>query len=131
MGTLGVVEQVGRLPGGQSAAVVRGSARVRIGAATTEPGAALWVEATVQQEPPVDERTHELARDYKALVMTILQQRGAWQVVDSVQQIADPSLLADTAGYAPYLSNEQKIMLLETPPGWSFCCAGARNTWPS
>src|SRR5438270_788232 len=32
VGTLGVVEQVGRLPGGELAAVVRGSERVRIGA---------------------------------------------------------------------------------------------------
>jgi ATP-dependent Lon protease len=114
VGTLAVIEQVGRLPGGQEAVVVRGTARVRIGAGTTGPGAALWVEASIQDEPPADERAQELAREYKALVTTILQQRGAWQVVDSVQQIADPSLLADTAGYAPYITDEQKITLLET-----------------
>ena len=32
VGTLGVIEQVGRLPRGELAAVVRGTARVRIGA---------------------------------------------------------------------------------------------------
>src|SRR4030088_1507396 len=114
VGTLGVIEQVGRLPGGERAAVVRGTARVRIGTGTTGPGAALWVEATVTDTPPVDERTRELAREYKSLVTTILQQRGAWQVVDSVQQVSDPSALADLAGYAPYVTNEQKVWLLET-----------------
>jgi ATP-dependent Lon protease len=114
VGTLGVVEQIGRLPGGDLAAVVRGTERVRIGAGTTGPGAALWVQAEVTQEPPVDDRTRELAKEYKSLVITMLQQRGAWQVVDSVQQEDDPSALADMAGYAPYLSDEQKVWLLET-----------------
>ncbi|GLZ41626.1 endopeptidase La [Actinokineospora sp. NBRC 105648] len=113
VGTLAVVEQVGRLPGGELAAVVRGTARVRIGAGTTGPGAALWVQVETADEA-TDERTAELAREYKGLVTTILQQRGAWQVVDTVTQVDDPSALADMAGYAPYLSDEQKVWLLET-----------------
>ncbi len=44
--------------------------------------------------------------------MSILQQRGAWQVIDNVQRMNDPSVLSDTAGYAPYLDVEQKIWLL-------------------
>ncbi|WP_433263958.1 endopeptidase La [Actinosynnema sp. CS-041913] len=114
VGTLAVIEQVGRLSGGERAAVVRGTERVRIGTGTTGPGAALWVEATVADESPVDERTRELAREYRALVTSILQQRGAWQVVDSVQQVDEPSALADLAGYASYLTDAQKVWLLET-----------------
>ena len=45
----------------------------------------------------------------------MLQRRNAWQVVDSVQRVNDPSELADLAGYASYLSAEQKRELLETP----------------
>ncbi|HEV8562592.1 MAG TPA: endopeptidase La [Actinophytocola sp.] len=115
VGTLGVIEQVGRLPRGELAAVVRGTARVRIGAGTTGPGAALWVQVEVSEEPPVGERGRELAREYKSLVTTILQQRGLWQVVDTVAQVEDPSTLADMAGYASYLTEEQKVWLLETP----------------
>ncbi|MFE9751654.1 endopeptidase La [Saccharothrix saharensis] len=114
VGTLALIEQVGRLSGGERAAVVRGTERVRIGTGTTGPGAALWVEATITDEAPIDDHTRELAREYRALVTTILQQRGAWQVVDSVQQVDDPSALADLAGYASYLSDEQKVWLLET-----------------
>jgi len=114
VGTVGVIEQIGRLPGGQKAAVVRGTDRARIGTGTTGPGAALWVEATTQDEPAIDARALDLAKDYKSLATTILQQRGAWQFVDSVQSVTDPSALADLAGYAPYLTNEQKVWLLET-----------------
>ncbi|MBY8848016.1 endopeptidase La [Saccharothrix longispora] len=115
VGTLALIEQVGRLSGGERAAVVRGTERVRIGTGTTGPGAALWVEATVADVPPVDDRTRELAREYRAVVTTILQQRGAWQVVDSVRQVDEPSALADLAGYASYLDDGQKVWLLETP----------------
>ncbi|MET8756903.1 endopeptidase La [Lentzea sp. NPDC004782] len=114
VGTLAEIEQVGRLPGGERAAVVRGTKRVRIGTGTTGPGAALWVEATVADESPITERTRELAKEYRAIVTNILQTRGAWQMVDSVQQIKDPSALADLAGYASYLDEKQKIWLLET-----------------
>ncbi|WP_156754190.1 endopeptidase La [Actinokineospora pegani] len=113
VGTVAVVEQVGRLPGGQLAAVVRGTGRVRIGAGTTGPGAALWVRVETLDEV-VDDRARELAGEYKDLVTKILQQRGAWQVVDSVASVSDPSALADLAGYASYVTDENKVWLLET-----------------
>ncbi|NAS20777.1 endopeptidase La [Herbidospora sp. NEAU-GS84] len=117
VGVSAVVEQVGRLPGGEPAAVVRGVARARVGTGTTGPGAALWVEATLVAkaagEP--DAKVSSLMKEYKALTTTILQKRGAWQVVDQVNGIDDPSVLADSSGYAPWLSTAQKLLLLETP----------------
>jgi ATP-dependent Lon protease len=114
LGTLASVEQVGRLPSGEPAAVVRGLARVRIGTGTVGPGAALWVEGTVEDEPPVTDRAAELAREYRGLAASILGKRGAYQVVDALQRITDPSALADSAGYATFLSLEQRRELLET-----------------
>ena len=114
VGTVGAVEQVGRLPSGEQAAVVRGLSRVRIGVGTTGPGAALWVEGTVLDEPSASPRAHELAREYRGLAATILQKRGAWQLVDVLQRLNDPSALADSAGYAGHLSLDQRKELLET-----------------
>jgi ATP-dependent Lon protease len=114
LGTLGVIEQTGRLPNGELAAVIRGVSRIRIGTGTFGPGAALWVEGTVEEEPPASARAQELAREYRGLAATILQKRGAWQVIDVLQRIEDPSALADSAGYAPYLTLEQRTELLET-----------------
>ena len=45
---------------------------------------------------------------------SILQKRGAWQVIDALQRITDPSALADSAGYATYLSARAARQLLET-----------------
>ncbi len=45
----------------------------------------------------------------------MLQRRDAWQIIDQVHQMTDPSAIADAAGYAPYLSIERKRELLETP----------------
>ncbi|MEV6266331.1 endopeptidase La [Kribbella sp. NPDC051936] len=111
-GTLGEIEQIGRLPGGAQAAVIRGAQRVRIGAGTTGPGAALWVGATVMHEI-TDERSAELAREYKTLTTSVLQRRGAYQVIDSIKGVDDPAELSDLAGYASYLSTEQKSWLVE------------------
>ncbi|MCQ4042824.1 endopeptidase La [Streptantibioticus rubrisoli] len=117
VGTLGAVEQVGRLADGDPGAVIRGLRRVRIGAGTTGPGAALWVEGTEVTEPEPTEApgaVAELVREYKALATSWLRKRGAWQIVDRVQQIEDVSQLADNSGYSPFLTGEQRIKLLET-----------------
>jgi ATP-dependent Lon protease len=114
VGTLAVIEQMGRLPGGDPGAVVRGVARVRIGTGTSGPGTALWVEGTVVDDTGLGDRAEELAKEYKALVIGVLEKRGAWQVVDMIQQIDDPSVMADRSGYASYLDAEQKVQILET-----------------
>jgi len=114
-GVVAVIEQIGRLPTGEPAAVIRTLNRATVGGPATGPGGAAWVEATDVETPPAAdaEALGALVREYKSLVTTLLQQRGAWQVIDSVAAIEDASELADTAGYAPYLSSEQKLELLE------------------
>ncbi|WP_163549300.1 endopeptidase La [Candidatus Frankia nodulisporulans] len=128
---VGVIEQTGRLPRGGSAAVVRGTSRVSVvalrpappapdaDAAAGDAGAGDAVEvrwAEVRDlEAGADEGAQGLAREYRALVTDLLRQRGAWQILDSVATITDPSVLADTAGYAAYLSTAQKVELLGTP----------------
>jgi ATP-dependent Lon protease len=111
-GAVAEIEQLGRLPGGAPAAVLRAHARARIGSGVSGPGAALWVEAQPVDDPEPTEHTRELAAEFKRLVIAILQRRNAWQVIDSVQRVDDPSEIADLAGYASYLSLEQKRDLL-------------------
>ncbi|MFF3914677.1 endopeptidase La [Streptomyces sp. NPDC001852] len=116
-GVLGTVEQVGRLADGDPGALIRGRSRVRIGAGTTGPGAALWVEGARIDESvpdPLPGQVADLVKEYKALATTWLKKRGAWQVVDRVQAIDGVSALADNSGYSPFLTTEQKVELLET-----------------
>lgn len=86
-------------------------------AGTTGPGAALWVEGTELAEPVPAEApgtVAELVKEYKALATSWLRKRGAWQIVDRVQQIDDVSQLADNAGLPGFLTTKQRVELLET-----------------
>ena len=115
-GVLASIVQVGRVAGGSgTAAVVRGNGRAQIGAGANGPGPALWVEVIEVTEAAATEETRALAAEYKKLLLAYLQRREAWQIVDFVNQLTDPSALADTAGYASYLTQVQKRQLLETP----------------
>jgi ATP-dependent Lon protease len=114
-GVVAQVEQVGKVRGGALAAVLRTGPRARIGSGVSGPGAALWVEAEPVEAAAVTDEVLALAADYKRLVVELLQKREAWQIIDSIHAISDPDLLADTAGWAPYLSVERKQQLLETP----------------
>ncbi|MFC7219902.1 endopeptidase La [Streptomyces polyrhachis] len=117
IGVLGRVEQVGRLADGDPGALIRGVSRVRIGSGTTGPGAALWVEGSAVDEhvpDPLPGAVTELMKEYKAVAAGWLRKRGAWQVVDRVQQIDDPGALADNSGYSPFLTVAQRVELLET-----------------
>lgn len=114
-GVVATVDQVGRLPGGARAVVLRAGERVRIGHGVPGPGAALWVEAQAVATGTVTEHTRTQAEEFRRTTVAILQRRNAWQVVDQVQQVADPGALADLAGYASYLDDQRKRELLETP----------------
>jgi ATP-dependent Lon protease len=113
LGTVATIERVGRVPGGKAAVLLRGTVRARVGETGEGPGAARWVRA--EDVPEIrDERATALAADYKTVVISILQQRGGWQMIDAVQQLDDPSAIADLAGNAPYLNLDQKLELLRT-----------------
>ena len=114
-GTVAEVTQIGRLPSGEPAAVLRAMNRARIGTGVPGPGAALWVEAEPVEVPAPTGRARELATEYKHVLTSILQQRQAYQVIDSVQRMSDPSELADAAGYAAWIEPADKLRLLETP----------------
>ncbi|ORW95847.1 Lon protease [Mycobacterium sp. IEC1808] len=113
-GVIAKILQVGRIAGGGTAAVVRGERRAHIGAGASGPGAALWVEVTEAPETPATDEVKALAAEYKKLLLAMLQRREAWQIVDYVNSLTDPSALADTSGYASYLTDVQKRQLLET-----------------
>lgn len=114
-GVIAKILQVGRIAGsGGSAAVVRGERRAQIGAGTSGPGPALWVEVTEVGDAETTDEIKALAAEYKKLLLAMLQRREAWQIIDYVNSLTDPSALADTSGYASYLTGVQKRQLLET-----------------
>ena len=110
-----VVERV-RLPGGVKAVALNGLHRGIAGAAHTDPNGDLRVEVTPHpDDEPIDGRTRELEREYRAVVEEILELRGDdGRISAFVRSITEPGALADTTGYSPDIAFEQKVELLET-----------------
>ena len=116
VGTIAEASEQIRLPGGGRAVAISGEHRALIGAAETGPGGELRVE--VDERPdgvPTDKRTRELEREYRATVEEILELRGDdGRISAFLRAIAEPGALADSAGYSPNISYEQKVELLRT-----------------
>jgi ATP-dependent Lon protease len=116
VGTIAEVSEQLRLPGGAHAVALSGEYRALIGAAQTGPEGELRVE--VDERPdnvPVDKRTRELEREYRAVVEEILELRGDdGRIAAFLRAIVEPGPLADSAGYSPNLTYEQKVELLRT-----------------
>ncbi len=109
-----VVEQ-GRLPNGMPVATVVGLHRGLAGAAEGGTEEKLRIDVQeIHDGTPDDERIHELEREYRAVVEEILDLRGADERIAAfLRSVEQPGALADTAGYSPELSFEQKLQLLE------------------
>jgi ATP-dependent Lon protease len=124
VGTIAEVADRVQLPGGARAVLLSGQHRALIGAAQTGPEGELRVavqerpdETTPAGEaPPVrSKRLRELEREYRAVAEEILELRGDdGRIAGFLRAIVEPGPLADSAGFSPNLSYEQKVELLRT-----------------
>jgi ATP-dependent Lon protease len=116
VGTVAEVAEGMRLPGGGTAVVLAGLHRAVLGAAQTDPFGALRVEAEDRpDDKPRTARVQELETEYRAIVEEILELRNADERIGAfLRAIQEPGALADSAGYSPDLTFEQKVELLET-----------------
>src|SRR4051812_47251163 len=116
VGTIAEVSEKIRLPGGGRAVALSGEHRALIGAAQTGGDGELRVEVDERpDEVPKDGRTRELEREYRATVEEILELRGDdGRISAFLRAIQEPGALADSAGYSPSLTYEQKVELLRT-----------------
>jgi len=116
VGTVAEVAEQVRLPGGGKAVALVGLHRGIAGAAHTDPEGELRVEVEPHpDDEPVDGKTRELEREYRAVVEEILELRGDdGRVAAFLRSITEPGPLADTAGYSPDLNYAQKVELLST-----------------
>ena len=116
VGTIAEVTDRVRLPGGGRAVQLSGVARGVAGAAHTDAAGRLRIDVTESTDDvPVDGRTRTAEREYRAVVEEILELRGADDRVGQfLRAIVEPGPLADTIGYAPDVTFEQKVEILET-----------------
>ncbi len=115
-GTVAEVSNRVRLPGGGRAFELQGLHRGVAGAAQTLPDGRLFVDVDERPDPvPVDGKTRNLEREYRAVVEEILEVRGDdGRISAFLRSISEPGTLADTSGYSPDLNYDQKVKLLQT-----------------
>ena len=113
IGTVAQVEDVGRLRNGTEALVIRGLHRAIVGLGVPGTGRATWVQVEPVEDPAATERATQLAREYRAVIENIVEARGVPSVAEFLRGISDPGAIADTSGYSPDLSFEQKVEVLE------------------
>jgi ATP-dependent Lon protease len=116
IGTVGKLEDSGgRMPDGDEVFIVRGLHRAVVGTGVPGVGNAVWVQAEAKPDPALSsEHAQELAKEYRAIVENILDMRGERGVARFLRGIVNPGHMADTSGYANYLTFEQKLEVLET-----------------
>ena len=116
VGTVAEITDKVRLPGGGRAFALQGLHRGVAGAAQTLPDGRLFVEVDERPDAvPVDGKTRNLEREYRAVVEEILEVRGDdGRISAFLRSISEPGTLADTSGYSPDINYEQKVKLLLT-----------------
>ena len=85
---------------------------------------------------PDDEHTHELAREYRAVVEEILELRGDdGRIAAFLRSIEEPGALADTAGLSPESQRRAEAAAAgdarrhRPPASWRSSCSA--SAWPS
>src|SRR5258706_1890150 len=115
VGVVAELTERAKLPGGVVAVPLTALHRAVLGAAEADPQGGLRVQA----EPHEDEalapvKTRQLEQEYRAVVEEKLELRGDdGRVTSFLRSITDAGALADSAGYSPDLSFEQKLQLLQ------------------
>ncbi|MEZ5410373.1 MAG: endopeptidase La [Acidimicrobiales bacterium] len=89
-----------------------GRARVGAGVVGSTPG--LWVEAEPVTDPTPTAEIEALAAEYRAAAISLLDRMGGRQLAGALRELTSPGALADSVGYWPELSLEQRVELLET-----------------
>ena len=114
VGTIAKIENSADLPNGVRGLILRGLERAKVAGAAVGSGKALQVQVEPIPAGRSTERARVLAKEYRAVVETIFENRGVPRLSEALREITDPGAMADTAGYAPELTVEQKIEVLET-----------------
>jgi len=89
-----------------------GRARVGAGVVGSTPG--LWVAAEPVTDPAPTPEIEALAAEYRAAAISLLDRMGGRQLAGALRELTSPGALADSVGYWPELSLEQRVELLET-----------------
>ncbi len=112
VGTIAHVENMGELPDGTVAAILRTVQRARIGAGVAGDG--LWVRADAIDDPAPTSAQREVARELRAVLEQIAEQRRSRRLPEILRTVHEPGALADAVTSWADQDLEANLAVLET-----------------
>ncbi len=96
VGTVARVDEVGQLPNGQQAVLLRGLSRAVVGTGVAGTGPGLWVQAERIEDPTVATGgLAELARELRGVVSALAERRRSRRLPEALASATEPGALAD------------------------------------
>jgi ATP-dependent Lon protease len=113
VGVIAQVENAGELPGGGSAAIIRGLQRARLGAGVVAERSGLWVQAEPVPDARPSVRIEALARELRVVLEEVAEVRRSRRLPEILRTVSDPGALADAATAWADASTDHKLTILE------------------
>ena len=98
LGVVARVPNVGNLPTGESAAIVRVEGRARMTSTQIEAGAATFADAELLIDGPSTASTTAATRELRATLELIAEKRNSRRLPELLRTIQEPGVLADPVG---------------------------------
>jgi len=116
VGTVARVDEVGQLPNGQQAVLLRGLSRAVVGTGVAGSGPGLWVQAERIEDPTIATgRLAELTRELRGVVSALAERRRSRRLPEALASATEPGALADAvAGGWTDLPVARAVEVLET-----------------
>src|SRR5437868_5855110 len=116
VGTVSRVDEVGQLPNGQQAVLLRGLSRAIVGTGVAGTGPGLWVQAERIEDPTIATgRLAELTRELRGVVSALAERRRSRRLPEALASATEPGALADAvAGGWTDLPVARAVEVLET-----------------
>jgi ATP-dependent Lon protease len=105
VGTVARVDEVGQLPNGQQAVLLRGLYRAVVGTGVAGSAPGLWVQAERAEDPTVATGgLAELARELRGVVSALAERRRSRRLPEALASATEPGALADAvvAGWTDF-----------------------------
>jgi ATP-dependent Lon protease len=113
VGVIALVENAGELPGGGSAAIIRGLQRARLGAGVVTERSGLWVQAEPVPDARPSVRIEALGRELRVVLEEVAEVRRSRRLPEILRTVTDPGALADAATSWADASTDHKLTILE------------------
>ena len=112
LGAVARVPNVGNLPTGEAAAIVRVEGRARISAVHSEAGSASLADAELLIDGPTTSSTDAAVRELRATLELIAEKRNSRRLPVLLRTVQDPGALADAVALWAEFGDDDRLVVL-------------------